>query len=294
VSNRSGLGRGLASLISSAAEESGIPQEAVDELRISLIEPNPDQPRSEIDEEKIAELSASITRHGVLQPILVRPRGEKYEIVAGERRWRASRLAGLERIPARIVSFDDVESLEIALIENLQREDLNPIEAAYGYKRLIADKKITQTELAELISKSRVAITNAMRLLELPEEVQAMVYEGKLSAGHARAILTVKDEETQVKLAQKVVDEGLSVRATEALARFSGGGIVPGSAKRPVSPKSYKAAARKLRRLLGTNVRVKRTKDKNKIEIEFIDEADLERIYLALTGDEKPLVRNAS
>jgi len=232
VSNRSGLGRGLASLIPSAAEESGIPQESVDELRINLIEPNPDQPRSEIDEEKIAELSASIAKHGVLQPILVRPRGEKYEIVAGERRWRASRLAGLDKIPARIASFNDTESLEIALIENLQREDLNPIEAAYGYKRIIADKKITQTELAELISKSRVSITNAMRLLELPEEVQALVFEGSLSAGHARAILAVQDENTRIKLAQKAVADGLSVRAVEALARFSDGGIVAGGTKR--------------------------------------------------------------
>jgi len=281
-------------LIPSAAEESGIPQEALDELRISLIEPNPDQPRSEIDEERIAELSASIAKHGVLQPILVRPRGEKYEIVAGERRWRAARLAGLEKIPARIVSFDDIESLEIALIENLQREDLNPIEAAYGYKRIIADKKITQSELAELVSKSRVSITNAMRLLELPEEVQALVFEGALSAGHARAILAVQDEDTRIKLAKKAVDEGLSVRAVEALARFSGGGIIPSGTKRAVSPKTYKAAARKLRRLLGTNVRVKRTKDKSKIEIEFVDEADLARIYQTLTGDEKPLVRNTN
>ena len=294
MSNRSGLGRGLASLIPSAAEESGIPQESVDELRINLIEPNPDQPRSEIDEEKIAELSASIAKHGVLQPILVRPRGEKYEIVAGERRWRASRLAGLDKIPARIASFNDTESLEIALIENLQREDLNPIEAAYGYKRIIADKKITQTELAELISKSRVSITNAMRLLELPEEVQALVFEGSLSAGHARAILAVQDENTRIKLAQKAVADGLSVRAVEALARFSDGGIVAGGTKRSTSPKSYKAAARKLRRLLGTNVRVKKTKDRSKIEIEFIDEEDLTRIYRTLTGDEKPLVRGVS
>jgi ParB family chromosome partitioning protein len=293
VTNRSGLGRGLASLISSASEESGIASETVNELRIDLIEPNPDQPRSEIDEEKIAELSASVALHGLLQPILVRPHGEKYEIVAGERRWRACRMAGMEKIPVRIVTLDDGESLEIALIENLQREDLNPIEAAYGYRRLLADKQMTQADLAERISKSRVAITNALRLLDLPEEVQALVFEGALSAGHARAILAVADDETRIKLAQKTVAENLSVRAVETLARLSGGGFIPGGGKRAVSPKSFKAAARKLRRLLATNVRVKRSKDRNKIEIEFVDEADLERIYRTLTGDEKPLVRNA-
>jgi ParB family chromosome partitioning protein len=291
VANKIVLGRGLASLISSASEESGKAKEAVDELRVDLIEPNPGQPRSEIDEEGIAELSASIALHGLLQPILVRPHGEKYEIVAGERRWRASRMAGLETVPVRIVSLDDGQSLEIALIENLQREDLNPIEAAYGYKRLLAEKQITQADLAERVSKSRVSITNALRLLDLPEEVQALVFENKISAGHARAILAVPDDETRVKLAQKVVEEGLSVRAIENLARLSVAGGIPSAGKRPVSPKSYKAVARKLRRFLTTNVRVKQTKDKKKIEIEFTDENDLERIYRVLTGDDKPLVR---
>jgi ParB family chromosome partitioning protein len=292
VANRSGLGRGLASLISSASEESGPSNEQVDELRIDLITPNPNQPRSEIAEEKIAELSASVALHGLLQPILVRPRGEKYEIVAGERRWRACRMAGLEKVPVRIVALDDGDSLEIALIENLQREDLNPIEAAYGYKRLLADKDMTQAELAERISKSRVAITNALRLLDLPEEVQALIFDAKLSAGHAKAILAVPHDDVRIKLAQKAVEEGLSVRSVENLARLSAGGVIPQSGKRAVSPKSFKVVARKLRRFLTTNVRVRQTKDKNKIEIEFIDEDDLARIYRALTGDEKPLIRN--
>jgi ParB family chromosome partitioning protein len=292
VANKSGLGRGLASLISSASEESGSSNEPVNELRSNLIEPNPNQPRSEIDEERIAELSASIALHGLLQPIIVRPRGEKYEIVAGERRWRACRMAGLDTVPVRIVALDDGESLEIALIENLQREDLNPIEAAYGYKRLLTDKAMTQAELAERVSKSRVSITNALRLLDLPEEVQALIFGGKLFAGHARAILAVPDDETRIKLAQKAVDEGLSVRAVENLARLSSAGLMlTGGGLRPISPKSYKAVARKLRKFLTTNVRVKQTKDKHKIEIEFVDEADLERIYRILTGDEKPLIR---
>jgi len=292
VANRpSGLGKGLSSLIPSAAAESGLANDNVNELSIALIEPNPLQPRTDIDEEKIAELSASIAKRGVLQPIIVRPKGEKYEIVAGERRWRASRMAGLETIPVHIRTFDDGETFEVALIENLQREDLNAIEAAYGYRNLINERQITQNELAELLAKSRVSITNALRLLDLPEEVQEMIYEGALSAGHARAILTVSDDPTRIKLAQKAIEEGLSVRALESLARLSGGGVIPGSAKRPVSPKSYKAAARKLRKFIGGNVRVKQTKDKSKIEIEFADEADLARIYRLITQDEKPLIR---
>ena len=293
MANRNtGLGKGLSSLIPSAAAESGTANDKVNELSINLIEPNPLQPRTDVDEEKIAELSASIAKRGVLQPIIVRPKGEKYEIVAGERRWRASRMAGLETIPVHIRAFDDGETFEIALIENLQREDLNAIEAAYGYKNLINERQLTQSELADLLAKSRVSITNALRLLDLPEEVQELVYEGALSAGHARAILAVADDPTRIKLAQKAVEEGLSVRSLEALARLSGGGIIPSSAKRSISPKSYKAAARKLRKFFGGNVRVKQTKDKSKIEIEFADEADLERIYRLITKDEKPLVRN--
>lgn len=293
MANRnSGLGRGLSSLISSASAESGTAQDDVNKLSITLIEPNPLQPRTDIDEEKIAELSASIAKRGVLQPIIVRPKGEKYEIVAGERRWRASRMAGLEDIPVHIRSLDDGETFEIALIENLQREDLNAIEAAYGYRNLINERQLTQSELADLLAKSRASITNALRLLDLPDEVQELVYEGSLSAGHARAILAVADDPTRIKLAQKAIEEGLSVRAIEALARLSGGGLIPSAAKRPISPKSYKAAARKLRKFFGGNVRVKQTKDKSKIEIEFADEAELERIYRLITQDEKPLVRS--
>lgn len=289
MSNRSGgLGRGLASLISSASEESAAKNERVDELALSLIEPNPDQPRTDINEEKIAELSASIALHGLLQPIIVRPHGEKYQIIAGERRWRACRMAGLQRAPVRILNSDDVECLELALIENLQREDLNAIEAAYGYKRLLAEHSMTQAQLAERLSKSRSAITNAMRLLDLPEEVQSLVYGGKLSAGHARAILAVPDDEARIRLGEKCAAENLSVREAENLARLFAGSALPKS-PRPIAPKSYKTVARKLRRLLGTNVRVKQTKEKNKIEIEFQGEEDLSRIYQLLSGDIRPL-----
>jgi len=284
----SGLGRGLASLIPSASAESGSADNALNELAINLIEPNPDQPRTEMNDESIAELSASIALHGLLQPLLVRPHGDKYEIVAGERRWRASRLAGLEKVPVRIVNLDDTGTLEVALIENLQREDLNPLEAAYGYKRLLNEYGLTQEKLAERLSKSRVSITNALRLLDLPEEVQALLYEGKLTAGHARALLALPDDDLRIKLAEKAVENNLSVRDVESMARLSSGGLLPRS-PRPISPKSFKTAARRLRKLLGTNVRVKQTKDKRKIEIEFQDEGDLARIYQLLTNDARSL-----
>lgn len=285
VANKGGLGKGLGALFSDASQESST-ESGVNELNINLIEPNPDQPRTDIDEERIAELSASIALHGVLQPIMVRPVGDKYQIIAGERRWRAARLAGLEKVPVIMRSSGDTETLEIALIENLQREDLNAIEAAYGYKRLLDQHDMTQAELAERVSKSRSAVTNTLRLLDLPEEVQELLYAGKLTAGHARAVLSLADDETRIKLAQKIVEGNLSVREAEGLARLLEGGALPKSA-RPVAPKSYKTVARKLRKLLESKVRVKQTKDKSKIEIEFEDEDDLMRIFNILTGISK-------
>lgn len=279
VSKR-GLGRGLSALIPAAAQESH-GGEDVTELSIDLIAPNPDQPRTDMDEERIAELADSISKVGLLQPILVRPLGENYEIIAGERRWRACREAGLERVPVRIRAADKAESLKLALVENLLREDLNAIEEARGYKRLLQEFQMTQAELADQVSKSRSTITNGLRLLDLPEDVQDLVYAGRLSAGHARAILAVPDEETRLRLAHKVADEGLSVREVENLARLMAAG--KGEREpRPASPKSFKVVARKLRRLLGTNVRVRTTKDKSKIEIEFRDEEELERIFQML------------
>lgn len=278
--SKRGLGRGLSALIPSASQESHAGQDITD-LPVEMISPNPDQPRTDLDEAGIAELADSIAKVGVLQPIIVRPMGEAYQIIAGERRWRASRQAGLERVPVRVMSTDEVESLQLALIENLLREDLNAIEEARGYRKLLSGYQMTQAELAEKVSKSRSAITNALRLLDLPDEVQDLVYAGRMSAGHARAVLSVPDEPARVRLANKIADEGLSVREAENLARL----IAAGQAERPsrpVSPKSYKLVARRLRRLLGTNVRVKAGKDKSKIEIEFRDEHELERIYKVL------------
>jgi ParB family chromosome partitioning protein len=282
VSKR-GLGRGLSALIPSAGLESHAGEE-ITELAIELITPNPDQPRTDINEESIEELADSIGKFGLLQPIIVRPMGEGYQIIAGERRWRASRRAGLTHVSVRVRTSSDVESLEIALIENLQRDDLNAMEEARGYRRLLSEHQMTQAELADKVSKSRSTVTNALRLLDLPEAVQDLVYEGKMSAGHARAVLSVPEQSARLRLAEKIAAEGLSVREAENLARLIAAGQGE-RAPRPVTPKSFKTVARKLRRLLATNVRVKAGKDKNKIEIEFRSEDDLERIFELLAGN---------
>ncbi|MBI5231952.1 MAG: ParB/RepB/Spo0J family partition protein [Coriobacteriales bacterium] len=275
--SKRGLGRGLSALIPGAAQESHATAN-ITELPIEMISPNPDQPRTEMDEDGISELADSVGKVGILQPIIVRPLGEAYQIIAGERRWRAATAAGLERVPVRVLTTTEIESLELALIENLQRQDLNPIEEARGYRKLLNEHQMTQAELADKVSKSRSAITNALRLLDLPDEIQDLVYTCKLSAGHARAILSVPDEEHRVKLAERTVKDGLSVRETENLSRLFAAGQTE-RAPRPATPRSFKIIARKLRRLLGTNVRVKLSKEKGKIEIDFQTEDDLERIF---------------
>lgn len=280
-----GLGRGLSALIPGAGQEfvGGEPQE----LPIELISPNPNQPRTAMDEDGIDELADSIAKVGVLQPIIVRPHAEGYQIIAGERRWRASRVAGLTKVPVRVMASTETESLALALIENLQRQDLNAIEEARGFKRLIDEYSMTQAELADRVSKSRSGVTNSLRLLDLPEEVQDLMYDNKLTAGHARAVLSVPDEAQRVRLAQKIIEEGLSVREAENLARLMAAGQGERT-PRPISPKSYKVIARKLRRLLSTNVRVRQTAKKGKIEIDFVDEGDLERIMRVLTESAAP------
>lgn len=282
--SKRGLGRGLSALIPSASQESQT-SEDVRELSIDMIAPNPEQPRTDLDDESIAELADSISKFGLLNPVLVRPHGEGYQIIAGERRWRASRVAGLERIPVCVRASTETESLEMALIENLQRRDLNAIEEARGYRKLLTSHRMTQAELADKVSKSRSTITNALRLLDLPEEVQELVYDGSMTAGHARAVLSVPDDEVRAKLAKRIVDDGLSVRETENLARLYAAGQTERT-PRPVTPKAFKVVARKLRRLLNTNVKVKLTKDKGKIEIDFHGEEELERIFRMLTEAE--------
>jgi len=254
VAKRSGLGKGLNSLMGGADAEvaAAITPDTV--LPLSDIEPNKGQPRKNFDEEALEELTDSIKQNGVLQPILVRKKGNKYEIVAGERRYQASKRAGLTEIPVVIREISDDEVFKLALIENLQRTDLDPIEEAQGFKTLLTQSGMTQAELGKALSKSRPAIANALRLLDLPEEVQEMMAQRKITAGHARAILAVASEEGRIKLAEKVVEDGLTVRQTENLAPlFSDMNREP--PKRVPTPQSYKRAARQLRLALDTNVK---------------------------------------
>lgn len=281
------LGRGLGSLMGEAQSETGyVDQKEETKVSIDKINPNPNQPRTHFNETLLNELADSIRENGVLQPLLVRKKGEGYEIIAGERRYQASKIAGLEELPVIVKEVDDQKMLELALIENLQRSDLNPIEEAKGYRQLIKASGMTQEALSKAVSKSRSSITNSLRLLDLPEPVQQYLFDGRLTSGHARAILAVPYEEQRIKLADKVVAEGLSVRATENLAPLFSVGETP-RAPRPVMPQSYKRAARVLRQALNTNVKVKSTRGKNKIEIEFKDEEELTRILASMvSGDD--------
>ena len=252
----------------------------VNEVDINAIAPNPDQPRTNFKREELEELSASIKKDGLLQPILVRPlEGGMYQIIAGERRWQASKLAGLQQVPIRVKEASDDKALELALIENIQRSDLNPIEEAYGYRRMMERLNMTQAEVAQAMSKGRSTVANALRLLELPEEAQQLLFEEKITAGHARAILSIPTKEGRERLTRKLVEEKLSVREAEALARlFSGKKNENAKPKAPM-PKEYRKVARTLKDVLDTPVKVKSVNGKNKIEIEFKDEEDLERLF---------------
>lgn len=259
-----------------------------DEVDINKIAPNPDQPRTQFKKEEIEELATSIEKDGLLQPILVRKMDDgTYQIIAGERRWQASKAAGLEKVPIRIKEADDNQALELALIENIQRSDLNPIEEAYGYRRLMERRSMTQAEVAQAVSKGRSTVANALRLLDLPEEAQQLLYEEKITAGHARAILSVPTTEGRIKLTEKIVEGSLTVREAENLARLmSGKKEASASSQRPPMPAAYKTVAKTLRETLKTNVRVKSSKGKNKIEIEFKDEEDLQRLIQEILGSD--------
>lgn len=282
MAKKAALGKGLNALFTETAAESGSEPEA--SLPIASIVRNPDQPRKSFDETQLSELSDSIKQNGVLQPILVRKKGDKYEIVAGERRYQASKLAGLKEIPAIIRDIDDAEVFQLALIENLQRSDLTPIEEARGYRQLLDTKGLTQEGLAKILSKSRSAIANTLRLMDLPQEVQDLMEEGQITPGHARAILAVPTEEGRIKLAQKVVAENLTVRQTENLAPLFSVTRDEIKPKNP-APQYFKRAARTLRQALDTTVKVKQVRGKNKIEIEFKDEDDLARIIDRLSSE---------
>ncbi|WP_241156448.1 MULTISPECIES: ParB/RepB/Spo0J family partition protein [unclassified Adlercreutzia] len=253
----------------------------LDEVPIESVVPNPDQPRTNFKKEEIEELANSIEKDGLLQPILVRTiREGKYQIIAGERRWQACKSIGLKTVPVRIKDVDEDRALELALVENVQRSDLNPIEEAYGYKRLMERKNMTQADIAQAMSKGRSTVANALRLLDLPEGAQQLLFEDKITAGHARAILSIPSQEGRQTLTNKLMEMKMSVREAENLARLLSGKPSEGSttARQPL-PKAYKSVAKALREVLNTNVRVKSVKGKNKIEIEFKDEEELERLF---------------
>ena len=246
---------------------------------INKIEPNRNQPRKQFQEEALEELADSIKNYGVIQPIVVKQNNDYYELIAGERRWRASKIAGLKEIPAIIKKYDDDKLFEIALAENLQREDLNPMDEAAGYNKLSTDFNLSQDEIAKRVGKSRSAVANAMRLLNLDSRVQEFVKNGKLSPGHARSILPVENGDEQFELAEKIIDEELSVRETENIVKKLTENKVKNTDKKTkFNTQGYGKIEESLRDILGTKVKLKSGKNKGAIEIEYYSDEDLDRI----------------
>lgn len=294
---KSGLGKGLDSLIpagnkTGAAGATGdltksTPEASEKTVKIEKIEPNREQPRQKFDEESLAQLADSIKRYGVIQPIVVREKGDFYEIIAGERRWRAARQAGLKEIPVIVKPYTESQSVEIALIENIQRENLNPIEEAQAYERLLDEFKLTQDEVAERVSKSRVAVTNSLRLMKLTDKVKQMLIDGQITAGHARALLALEDSREQEALAERVCVEKLSVRETEKIIRDL---KKPKAEKQPILAGDaifYNELKNKMETAVGTKVNiVRRGEGKGKVEISYYSINELERIYDLLTSAE--------
>ncbi|MBQ8151181.1 MAG: ParB/RepB/Spo0J family partition protein [Firmicutes bacterium] len=291
-----GLGRGLDALFgdlevsvpTTVSEKSSVrdystdkdkqePRESVAYIDINDIKPNKDQPRKTFDEDRLNELAESISEHGLIQPIVVRETGNGFEIVAGERRWRAARKAGLKEIPALKRELTDEENMLLAIIENMQREDLDPIEEAEGISQMIDRYGLNQEQVSKSLGKSRPYITNQLRLLKLPEELQQMVSDGRLSSGHVRALITITDRDKQIKIAERAVSQGLSVRQVEALAKESKGTV---KRKKKVTRKSadVKKVEEDLKTVLGTKVNLDQKGKKGKIEIEFYSKEELERL----------------
>lgn len=287
TAKRGGLGKGLDSLIKEnkvAKHTAPVKKEAVNAgpimMKINDVEPNRDQPRKHFEEDALLELADSIKQFGILQPLIVQKRNDYYEIIAGERRWRAAKQAGIKEIPVIIKEYTDQEIVEISLIENIQRENLNPIEEAQAYKRLLNEFTLKQDEVAERVSKSRTAVTNSMRLLKLDERVQQMIIDDMISTGHARALLAIEDKEQQYILANKVFDEKLSVRDTEKLVK---------ELKKPKKEKEkpviqnafvYEDLEERIKSIIGSKVHVNhKANGKGKIEIEYYSDNDLERIF---------------
>jgi ParB family chromosome partitioning protein len=300
VARRSGLGRGLGALIPAEGPETAA--STLRDLAVGSIGPNPHQPRRHFDEEALSSLVASVRELGVLQPVLVRAAGEgAYELIAGERRWRAAKRAGLATIPALVREVDDLSSLEQAVVENLHRQDLNPLEEAAAYQQLIEDFGLTHEHLAVRVGKSRAAVTNTLRLFQLPPSIQRQVAEGRLSAGHARALLGTPDRSFQEQMARRAVEEGLSVRAVEEAVRArSGATSAPPDEPPPSAPATPAPPSARLRspgmleledllsEHLATTVRVEEGGKRGRIVIDFADLGDLERIYRAMTTPAEP------
>lgn len=287
MARRSGLGKGLGALIPPGTDVGG---SAFQELPTASISPNGRQPRSSFDEESMAALTASVRELGVLQPVLVREAGEgSYELIAGERRWRAAKRAGLPLVPAIIRTVDDTAALEQALVENLQREDLNPLDEAAAYQQLLEDFHLTHDELAARMGKSRAAISNTLRLFQLPPSVQRLVADGKIAAGHARALLTCPDRAYQESLARRVVDDGMSVRAVEEEARRHNQQTAavsppPQGPGRRLRPPGLLELEDLLSTHLDTRVKVEMGANRGRVVVDFATLEDLERIYRAMTG----------
>lgn len=286
MASQKGLGKGLGALLGDFSEEP-LEKSAYQQLPIYKVEPNPDQPRQDFDEEELQALADSIAVHGIIQPLTVRemPNGY-YQIIAGERRWRAARMANLSDVPAVIIEADDKKAMELALIENLQRQDLNPLEEALGYQTLMNEYGLTQEEAAGRVGKSRPAVANALRLLGLCPEVQERVRKGELSAGHARAILQLKSEKKQQEAAQKIVALGLSVRQAELLCKNMS--KEPAPQKKKVFAVDYVAECEKsLSKHLGRGVKIVNGKRKGRFELEFYGQEDLQNLLDALMKIQK-------
>ena len=281
MASAKGLGKGLGALLGDFTEETE-QSSAYQQLPLYKVEPNPDQPRQDFDEEELQSLADSISLHGVIQPLTVRQtESGYYQIIAGERRWRAARMAGLSEIPAVIIEADERKAMELALIENLQRQDLNPVEEALGYQSLINEYELTQEEVAARVSKSRPAVANALRLLGLCPEVLEMVRTGVLSAGHARAILTLKTEKKQLEAAKKIISLALSVRQAETLCKNLSKEPIP--KKEPELRVDYMAECEKsLSKHLGRGVKIINGKRKGRFELEFYGQEDLQNLLDAL------------
>ena len=294
-----GLGKGLDSLIPtnvmmesevkhatvSTASSPEEEKEGTLMVKLSKVEPNREQPRKNFDEDSLQDLAESLKQFGMLQPILVQNRGDYYEIIAGERRWRAAKIAGLKEVPVIVRELTDQEIVEISLIENIQREDLNPIEEAQAYKRLLTEFHLKQDEVAERVSKSRTAVTNSMRLLKLCDEVQKMVVDDMISTGHARALISIEDPEEQYLIAQKIFDEKLSVREVEKLVKDLYKPPKPPKEENKTLQAIYQEISERLKQSLSTKVSVSAKQNgAGKIEIEFYNHEDLERLLERITG----------